>query len=273
MLDIPVYLTTREPSEIRHGRSPLLFIHGSGHGAWCWEEHFLDYFAESGYVSAALDLRGHGRSPGRAELSRLRLADYVDDVLGVMAALRDRYGATPVLIGHSLGGAIIQRIVDDRLATPPAAILLSPIPRAEGWKISSASSLRTFGLIRLMRIVLQKKSRLMYASERVTRRAFFAHDMPADLAQTYWEHLQDESWMDGDVGRFASTRPEPRPEVPMFFISGSEDEVFPPKAIETTAHYYHADYQTIDGVAHDMMLDPGWKRVADALRTWLGQRQ
>ena len=28
--------------------TPLLFVHGAWHGAWCWE-NFLSYFAEHGY--------------------------------------------------------------------------------------------------------------------------------------------------------------------------------------------------------------------------------
>lgn len=36
---------------------PLLFVHGAWHGAWCWEEYFLPYFAEHGYRSVALSLR------------------------------------------------------------------------------------------------------------------------------------------------------------------------------------------------------------------------
>lgn len=28
---------------------PLLFVHGAWHAAWCWDERFLDYFADVGY--------------------------------------------------------------------------------------------------------------------------------------------------------------------------------------------------------------------------------
>ncbi|RLC08454.1 MAG: alpha/beta hydrolase, partial [Deltaproteobacteria bacterium] len=40
---------------------PILFIHGAFAGAWCWEEYFLPYFADHGYESHALSLRGHGK--------------------------------------------------------------------------------------------------------------------------------------------------------------------------------------------------------------------
>ena len=59
---------------------PLLFIHGSGHAAWCWAEHFLDYFADRGFDANALSLRGHGGSNGRDRLRWTSIADYVEDV-------------------------------------------------------------------------------------------------------------------------------------------------------------------------------------------------
>jgi hypothetical protein len=41
---------SRRPAESRHP-TPLLFIHGMLHGAWCWDAHFLDYFAGQGYAA------------------------------------------------------------------------------------------------------------------------------------------------------------------------------------------------------------------------------
>ena len=66
---------------------PLLFVHGAGHGAWCWAEHFLDFFAEHGFDSYALSLRGHGRSGGRERLPWTSIADYVSDAEQVAAGL------------------------------------------------------------------------------------------------------------------------------------------------------------------------------------------
>lgn len=44
-------------------RPNLLFAHGLGHGAWCWE-HWLPAAAEAGYPAFAVSLRGHGGSEG-----------------------------------------------------------------------------------------------------------------------------------------------------------------------------------------------------------------
>lgn len=34
---------------------PLLFIHGAWHAAWCWNVHFLDFFAKNGFHAHALE--------------------------------------------------------------------------------------------------------------------------------------------------------------------------------------------------------------------------
>jgi pimeloyl-ACP methyl ester carboxylesterase len=41
---------------------PLLFVQGGYHAAWCWDENFLDYFADKGFRAVAVSLRGHGLS-------------------------------------------------------------------------------------------------------------------------------------------------------------------------------------------------------------------
>ena len=56
--------------------TPLLFVHGGWHAAWCWDEHFLEFFAAAGYRAIALSLRGHGGSPTTKPLSNCSIADY-----------------------------------------------------------------------------------------------------------------------------------------------------------------------------------------------------
>ena len=99
--------------------TPLLFIHGTLHTAACWDAHFLDYFAEHGYAAHALNLRGHGNSEGRDKLRWTRIADFVDDVANAVQQLPH----PPILIGHSMGGIIIQKYLEEHDA--PAAVLLS----------------------------------------------------------------------------------------------------------------------------------------------------
>ena len=71
-----------------------------------------------------LSLRGHGASGGHDTLFVAGLDDYAADVEHVAAQL----DVAAVLIGHSMGAAIVERL----LATRPvrAAALLAPVPPA-----------------------------------------------------------------------------------------------------------------------------------------------
>src|SRR5450755_4556773 len=108
----------------KSARPPLLFVHGGYCDAWCWEPFFLPWFAAQGFPSYALSLRGHGNSGGLASLFVAGLDDFVADVEHVAGQL----AAPPLLIGHSMGAAVLERM----LATRPvrAAALLAPVPPA-----------------------------------------------------------------------------------------------------------------------------------------------
>src|SRR3954470_14682429 len=108
----------RRPADDQ-GRPPLLFVHGLGHGAWCWE-NWQGAAANAGYASYAVSLRGHGGSSGRLRTSRL--GHYVDDVIAVATSLP----APPVLVGHSMGGLVVQQTLARYAAR--AAVLVAPIP-------------------------------------------------------------------------------------------------------------------------------------------------
>jgi pimeloyl-ACP methyl ester carboxylesterase len=114
-------IISKYPIESRH-TTPLLFVHGAWHGAWCWKVHLLDFFASHGFSAHALSLRGHGNSAGRGDLRGTRIADFVDDVAEVARQLPK----PPVVIGHSMGGLVVQKYLQKYPA--PVAVLLAAVP-------------------------------------------------------------------------------------------------------------------------------------------------
>ena len=114
-------------------KPPLLFVHGGYCDAWFWEPYFLPWFAARGYAAYALSLRGHGASGGGDTLFIAGLADYEADVEHVAGTLN----VPPILIGHSMGAAIVERIVAKRPVR--GAALLAPMPPAGLLPIASAA--------------------------------------------------------------------------------------------------------------------------------------
>ena len=59
---LPMHLVVSSRS-VNPKKPPVLFIHGSFHSSWCWEENFIPSFAQKGYECYAASLRGtHGMS-------------------------------------------------------------------------------------------------------------------------------------------------------------------------------------------------------------------
>ena len=102
--------------------APILFVHGGQHATWCWDEHLLDFFAAKGYRAVAVSFRGHGKSPSSKPQRACSIADYVEDVRLVAETLPQ----TPVVIGHSLGGFVVQNYLE--LHAAPAAVLVASAP-------------------------------------------------------------------------------------------------------------------------------------------------
>lgn len=76
----------------------VVLVHGAWHGAWCFDRE-LPFLAEAGVPVVAVDLPGHGRSPGP-------FTDLHGDAARVRAVL-DGIDGQVVLLGHSYGGAVI----------------------------------------------------------------------------------------------------------------------------------------------------------------------
>lgn len=244
--------------------TPLLFVHGAWHGAWCWDEHFLDYFAAQGYAALALSLRGHGASPGRARLRWTGLGDYVADVAEVAAQLP----VPPVLIGHSMGGAVVQKYLETHAA--PAGVLLASLPPAGA--LATTLRIARRHPVEFVKANLLLSLMPLVGTPELAREAFFSASLPPDTLQSHFAKLQDESYRAFlDMLVFKLPKPE-RVKAPLQVIGGAADTIFHPAEIEATARAYGTQAIMFPDMAHDLMLEPGWQQVADSIIAWLRER-
>jgi pimeloyl-ACP methyl ester carboxylesterase len=241
---------------------PLLFVHGAWHGAWCWEEHFLRYFADRGWSVKAIDLRGHGSAPGRKRLRWTRVAEYVADVADAAAAMPE----PPVLIGHSMGGLVVQKYLESHAA--PAAVLLASVPPT-GVLLATLRVLNRHPL-RFLRSNLTMSLWPIVETPDLAREMFFSSTMRESEVRAYQERLQDESYLAYlDMMIFALPQPAAVAKLPMLVLGGRDDQVFSPREVEKTAKAYGADLNIFPDLAHDLMLGPGWQVVAGTVDSWL----
>jgi pimeloyl-ACP methyl ester carboxylesterase len=243
---------------------PLLFVHGAWHAAWCWDEHFLGYFASRGFAVHALSLRGHGNSEGRQRLRRHRIAGYVADVAEVAASL----ARSPIVIGHSMGGLVVQKYLESHNA--PAAALLASAPPAGVLGVT----LRLFRHhpLLMLKVNLLRSLYPLLDTPAKAREHLFSPTMPEEQVRAYQRRLQDESYM-AFLDMLVFNRPRPAAvKTPMLVLGAANDAIFTPAEVKATARAYHTQATIFPNMAHDMMLEPGWPAVAEAIAGWLEQR-
>lgn len=234
------------------GRPPLLFLHGLGHGAWCYAEHWLGAAAAAGYPAYALSFRGHGGSGGHNHLRRTMMRGYIHDTLQAIAQMP----STPVIVAHSLGSLVAQRV----LARYPAraGVLLTPLPE---------SGLRGS--------VVQGVRRHPWAFTRALAGGTLelrAEDLFAGLdvatATDYASRVGRESpW--AQYAMLLPGRAEPI-RCPMLVVGAEDDALVTPGDVERCAAETSAQMRWVPG-GHDVMLDSHWRLTLDIILDWVDQ--
>ena len=244
----------------RAHETPLLFVHGGHHAAWCWNEHFLDYFANRGFRAAALSLRAHGGSASDKPLHKLSVADYVDDIDTAAKQL----GGRPILVGHSLGGFIIQKYLEHRDDMPAAVLMASVPPR--GVLRCALRVWRTHPLIS-MRAIARGQNHEVFT--RRPRAALFSRDTPNPIVEATAARCQRESLRAAFLD--AAFR-LPKPELvstPMLVLGGEDDGTLTNDEVHATARAYGTQATLFPRMGHNMMLEPRWQDVAEVICEWL----
>jgi pimeloyl-ACP methyl ester carboxylesterase len=241
---------------------PLLFVHGAWHAAWCWDEYFLGFFADRGYRAVAVSFRGHGTSCTSKPVRSCTVDDYVEDVTSVADSLPTR----PVVIGHSMGGLIVQKYLESHEA--PAGVLMASIPpqgnlgnglrwiRAHPWHFIKMS--------------VTGKALPYISTLELAREKFFSAQMPDDQVLTYAKRLQEES---ARIGIDCLVLRLPRPKrvtTPLLVLGAHDDGAHTRKEVHATARAYFTEAEFFPNMGHNMMLEPGWDAVAERIHAWLG---
>lgn len=243
--------------------APLLLVHGAWHGAWCWQDHFTAAFAAAGYAVYAPSLRGHGGSEGRGRLRWTRIADYVADVATVAATLP----AAPILIGHSMGGLVVQKYLERH--PTPAAVLLASVPPAGA--TGTALRLLRHHPIQFAKVNARLSLYPVVETVALAREYLFSPRTPPELVAAVQPRLQDESYRAFLDMMTSLPRPE-RIAVPVQVLGGTADGIFSPREVAATARAYHTTATLYPDMGHNLMQDVGWERVAADIVAWLTAR-
>jgi pimeloyl-ACP methyl ester carboxylesterase len=248
----------------RRAAPPLLFIHGAYTGAWCWDRYFLPHFCERGFEAYAVSLRGHGRSPAPPPFDSATLRDYADDVRTAAMSL----GRPPILVAHSMGAVIAQRIA--RRVGAPAMVLLAPVPPQ-----GLAASVLTLAMRDpplFLALSLMQVGGAATAELKRLRDYLFSQSVAEIEALLHLSRMQRESqraladlawpqhaWIIESVG------------IPALVLGALDDAFFSVGMTTQAAAFHGVSPHFFARTAHFMMLEPGWREVADHIIEWISE--
>jgi pimeloyl-ACP methyl ester carboxylesterase len=233
----------------------LLFVHGAfvGHAPF---QPWMEFLAARGWQSVAASRRGRaGIGPERA--NGLTIADYIADTVKVIEAL----GETPIVIGHSLGGLIAQKIAE--LGKAAAAVLLCPAPAGKlpAQPVAFPVYLPMFPRILAGRPILPgPKGCSTIALNRMpaNERPAFHRTLVHESGKVYREMIFGTFKVD-----FSKIR------CPVMVAGGREDRIVAPDVVEWTAKQLGVSARIYEDHAHWLLAEPGWERIAAEVSEFL----
>lgn len=234
----------------------LLYVHGSGgsHRIWAYE------YGPNGpsHPAVALDLSGHGESDDvSTAIGRETLDAYAADVVAVAQATDAR-----VLVGNSMGGAIVQHVLLERELDVTAAVLAGT-----GAKLPVAESLQ-----RLLDSDFERALEVLHADDNLFHDASErAVDQSLRTIRTTGQAVTRRDFLTCDEFDVRDRLDEI--DVPVLAVTGEYDQLTPPWFHQYLAdHIPDAQLAFIEDAAHLAMAEQP-VAFTEVVRTFLADRR
>ncbi len=256
----------------RRFETPIVMQHGMWHAAWSWQA-WQELFAGWGWETHAHSLPGHGGSPAQGPIRWATLNTYFE----FLKAEIERQPQPPVLMGHSMGGALTQWYLKYSPSTGsgqapavlPAAVLVAP------W--TSHNMLPSVFHSMLRDPLGALLCSLSWTSTPMVRNPARAAEMFIHPGALYSpEELQarlgpESLWVLCQYNPLWWSPVESSP-VPLLWLAGAADTIIAEREERRSAAHYHAEYVAIPNAGHNLMMEKNYQETAQTIHNWLAKR-
>jgi pimeloyl-ACP methyl ester carboxylesterase len=257
-------------------RTPVVFIHGLWLHATSWNR-WLELYRAGGYEPVAPGWPGEPPTVAEARAKPELVADMsIDDAIAHYAEIINSLDVKPIVIGHSFGGLLAEKLLGQDLAVAAVAIDpaqikgVLPLPLAQ---------------LRAALPALGNPANLHKAVSLTVKefRFGFGNELTEQESDALFEQWAIPSparpLFQAAVANFvlhsqAKVATENETRGPLLLISGKQDHTVPDVTTRSTLKQYRdsaavTELKQFEGRGHSLTIDSGWREVADATIEWL----
>ncbi|GIH14891.1 alpha/beta hydrolase [Rugosimonospora africana] len=259
--------------------TPVLFVHGLWLHASSWDP-WVRLFRDAGYEPQAPGWPGDSDTVEASRANPDAIGDHgIDDVVAHYAGIIERLPSAPILIGHSFGGMIAQKLLGQDRALAAIAIDAAQIKGVLPVPLSALkATLPVFkNPANRHRAVSLTPEQFRFAfanavSEEESDQLFERWTIPAP-----GRPLFEAAAANFNPHSPAKVATDNQTRGPLLLIASGKDNTVPESVTRATLKQYRhseavTDIVTFADRSHSLTVDSGWREVAEACLTWLKEQ-
>ncbi|WP_430866976.1 alpha/beta hydrolase [Demequina aurantiaca] len=237
-------------------------IHGMYMNSSSWDP-WAERIRAAGHDVVVPEWPGRVADPAQARAvvhPDLRALDYTGVVKAVRSQLTHKEDL--VLVGHSIGGLVVQSLLADGVGA--AGVALSPAPPTGMLSLRPdflrANLPHTAFFIR-SRPLEMDADRWSYC---------FGNTLPREQSDALWAQICVPEARGIPVGSLTGQAKISKASInaPLLVVGAEHDHLIPPSLSRRVAKRYSAEYRERAGAAHLLCSEPGWESLADEVLKW-----
>jgi non-heme chloroperoxidase len=258
-------------------KKTIVFVHGLWIHTSAWKP-WMDFFNQYGYNTINPSWPGDSATVAECRLHHQAIANRgVGEVVNHYANAIASLDEPPIVIGHSFGGLITQIILARGIAA--AGIAIDPAPIKGVWQLPFSALKASLPVLanpfHVSKAVSLSFSQFRYAfanaiPETEARELYDLWTIPAPARPLFQAAVASFTGSETKV----DTRNLQRG--PLLITGGVKDHIAPPVLGKASLKKYnpslHTDFKLFEERGHSLVLDHGWKEIAEYALQWLGKQ-